>query len=77
MALRRLTQLDETKDPPIYKLEIQKTRSLSNQIATHFDIVHESPQVILVYKREAVYNTSHGRIMPDSVREASATALIS
>lgn len=77
MAHRRLAQLHEADDPPIYKLEVQNSRSLSNEVASHFDIVHESPQVILVFKGSPVYNTSHSGITPDSIREATATALIS
>lgn len=77
MAHRRLNQLHEEEDPPIYKLEIQKTRALSNAIAQHFSIQHESPQVIIVYKGASVYNTSHSGITPGSVRDATATALIS
>ena len=77
MAHRRLTQLNEDEDPPIYKLEIQKTRALSNHIAQHFNVHHESPQVIIVYKGAPVFNTSHGRITPDNVREAISAALIS
>lgn len=76
MAHRRLTQMHEGEDPPIYKLEIQKARALSNQIASQFDIIHESPQVILVYKGSPVYNTSHSGITAASIREAIATALI-
>ena len=77
MAHRRLTQLNEPEDPVVYKLEIQNNRPLSNHVAQHFGIKHESPQVIIVHKGSPVFDTSHGRITPASVRDAIASAQIS
>ena len=61
-ALNRLErnwkENDNSKINPCL-LDLIKHRDLSNKIAQHFGIVHESPQVILIYKSKCVYSASH------------------
>jgi bacillithiol system protein YtxJ len=45
-----------------YYLDLIKYREVSDFIEQHFDILHESPQVILLVGGEPVFNTSHFRI---------------
>ena len=73
MARRRISNLDEETDPPVYILMIQHARALSAEVASHFDIRHESPQVIVVHKGKPVFHTSHGSITPQSIRDAAAS----
>ena len=49
---------------------IQEARALSDLVARETGIRHESPQVILFRKGEAVWNTSHHGITAESLREA-------
>lgn len=56
---------------PAYYLIVQKARPLSNYIAEHFQIKHESPQAILLKDDSAVWNASHW-----SISEASLTAAL-
>lgn len=76
MVHRRMETLTEDSDPPVYILHIQSARTLSEQVASHFTIRHESPQVIVVYKGEPVFHTSHSAIRTDSIREATASVLL-
>jgi len=55
----------------VYMLIVQKSRELSNYIQEKFDIQHESPQVIVVYKNEAIWNTSHNSIGAESINEVT------
>jgi bacillithiol system protein YtxJ len=55
---------------PIYKLIVQEDRASSKEIAEHFGIRHESPQLILVDSDEAVWEASHGSITPSSIKLA-------
>ena len=72
---RRLMALTTPSDPPIYELVVQISRQLSNKLAGIFDIKHESPQVIVVYHNKAIFNTSHGRITANIVRDAALETL--
>ena len=65
-----MTELTEATDPPIYRLIVQESRSLSNAIAERFGIRHESPQVLVLVEGEVIFHTSHYRITAERVRDA-------
>ena len=77
LAYGRVTENDPESDPPIYLLIVQTTRALSQHIANQLSIRHESPQVIVVYKKEPVFHTSHGSITLERIRNATTSALTS
>lgn len=63
-VLRRLeVQLSGIENLDYYLLDILKYRSVSNQVAERFEIVHQSPQVIIIEKKEAVKTASHYDIL--------------
>ncbi len=45
-----------------YYLDILSFRSVSNTIATRFDVVHESPQVLVIKNGVVVVHASHSEI---------------
>jgi len=53
-----------------YYLDLLSFRSVSNKIAELFDVIHQSPQVILIKDGKAVYNTSHHKISVPGLRSA-------
>jgi len=55
---------DKTISELIYIVIVQKNREVSNKIAKDLKIWHQSPQVIIVKNKIAVYNTSHNEIDP-------------
>jgi len=59
---------------PVYKLVVQKSRGVSNAIAEALDIRHETPQVIVLDDRTAVFDTSHFDVTADNVRNAVPSA---
>ena len=62
MALNRLERnWEENYQEKIqpYFLDLIKHRDISNYIASEFDVMHESPQAILIQNRQATFNTSH------------------
>lgn len=73
-ARREIKQLDNPDDPPIFEVVVQEARPLSNAIAQHFQIRHESPQAILVKSGNAIFNTSHGGVRATSLRQAMEQA---
>jgi bacillithiol system protein YtxJ len=48
--------------PPVYLVRVIEARALSNEIAAHLSVPHQSPQVILVRDGYALWNASHGGI---------------
>jgi bacillithiol system protein YtxJ len=60
-TLNRLERNWEEADMPIktYYLDLLNHRSISTQIASDFNVEHQSPQVLLIRKGQALFNASH------------------
>jgi len=50
-----------------YFLDLLAYRDISNLIAERFNVVHQSPQVILIKNREVVYHASHQSISAEKI----------
>ena len=46
----------------IYFLDLLEHRAISNEIANRFNVVHQSPQLLLIKDGKSVYNVSHSDI---------------
>lgn len=46
-------------DIPSYYLDLKKFRSVSNMVASRFDVHHESPQVLIIKDRVCIFDASH------------------
>ncbi|PGS56410.1 bacillithiol system redox-active protein YtxJ [Bacillus sp. AFS041924] len=55
---------------PLYYLQVQDDRELSNYIAEKTAIKHESPQLFIFENGEALFNTSHFSIKKDEIEKA-------
>ena len=42
-----------------YYLDLISYRTISNSIATTFDIEHQSPQILIIQNGQSMYNSSH------------------
>ncbi len=51
-----------------YYLDLLKNRNLSDEISTHFNVTHQSPQVLIIQKGECVYHASHNGIDPHEMQ---------
>jgi bacillithiol system protein YtxJ len=56
-----------------YLLDLLRHRDLSNAIAELFSVKHESPQVLLIFKGECVYDESHNGITMAALNEQMIT----
>ncbi len=54
-------QLTE-KDLDLYYLDLLNYRAVSNAIANKFQVMHESPQLLVIKNGVVVLHTSHGQI---------------
>ncbi len=67
VAKMRLSSFWDFKEElPIYYLDLIAFREISTLIAEHFDVKHESPQLLVIKDGECLYNASH---MGISVKE--------
>lgn len=53
----------------LYFLDILNNRGVSNEIASRFQITHESPQLIVLKNREVVHHASHNGISADDLKK--------
>lgn len=68
-ALREYTKFANHEDVNIkcYLVDIIENRSLSNTIARHTSLKHESPQILLIKNSLLAYNSSHNRIRKEEI----------
>lgn len=70
MALKtfeREYNIEEGSAKP-YFLDLLEHRDISNEIALRFEVMHQSPQLILIKDGKAVYHTSHSDIDAEAVK---------
>jgi bacillithiol system protein YtxJ len=73
MSLDRLERnWNKNQDPEVitYFVDLLNFREISNSIADMFKVEHESPQILLIYKGEAVLDQSHFEIDFESITTA-------
>lgn len=58
-----------TENIDFYYLDLLNYRNISNEIAEQFNIIHQSPQVILIKNEEAIYNASHDGISLATIKQ--------
>ncbi|GAA0455916.1 bacillithiol system redox-active protein YtxJ [Alkalibacillus silvisoli] len=58
-------------DLPAYIIHIQENRDLSNLVADHFDIKHESPQAFYIKNGEVKFHASHFDITTKKLEEVT------
>ncbi len=63
MALKQFeNEFDLQAKVTPYFLDLLEFRSISNEIATRFNVMHQSPQLLLIRDGIAIYDVSHDSI---------------
>lgn len=64
MVIRSFTNLFEPSQEQVdvYYLDLHRYRDVSNEVGYKFQIMHQSPQVIVIKNGEVVAHDSHGSI---------------
>lgn len=52
-----------------YFLDLIANRDVSNEIATRFNVRHQSPQLLVIQNGKSVYDASHSDINADRISE--------
>jgi len=53
----------------LYYLDLLNYRNLSNLIADRYQVVHQSPQIIVIKNGKAIYDISHNAISNEVIRK--------
>jgi bacillithiol system protein YtxJ len=70
MALKNFeNEFDVATEITPYFLDLLNYRAVSNEIASRFNVVHQSPQILLIKDGIAVYNASHENIDATILKE--------
>ena len=63
MVLKQFENEFDLQDKVVpYFLDLLEHRAISNEIATRFEVQHQSPQLIVIKDGKAIYNASHESI---------------
>jgi bacillithiol system protein YtxJ len=69
MALKQFeNEFDLSAKVTPYFLDLITHRDISNGIASRFDVVHQSPQLLLIKEGKSVYHVSHSDISADALK---------
>jgi bacillithiol system protein YtxJ len=74
MAKSRLERSTPPGTIDFYYLDLIHHRALSNKLAEQFQVVHESPQVLVIRNGVCVYDESHSGIRMDDIIEQAFTS---
>ena len=63
MALKQFeNEFDIKNGVDMYFLDLLEHRAISNEIASRFNVYHQSPQLLLIKNGKSVYDVSHSDI---------------
>jgi bacillithiol system protein YtxJ len=62
MAKSRFERNCDLEGVKLFYLDLISYRSISNQLAEDFGVVHQSPQLLLIQNGSCTYNASHNSI---------------
>ena len=52
-----------------YLLDLLNHRDLSNEIASRYNVIHQSPQIVVIRNGKAVFNESHDSISAEDLKQ--------
>lgn len=64
-----IDNLEEEYGDSLYMVIVQDSRDISNAIADILSVEHETPQILVIYKRKSVYDESHSDIRHEKVKD--------
>lgn len=65
----------DLKNVHIYVLDLLAYREISNEIEARYQVMHQSPQLILIKDKNAIHHSSHHQIAPAIVERIAEKVL--
>lgn len=69
VAKNRIEKQALSNDVPVYLIDVVSQRALSQFVASELNVVHQSPQLIKVVNRKAIFEASHMSISSSQLVE--------
>jgi bacillithiol system protein YtxJ len=69
MAKNRLERSGFPEHIQFHYLDLLQYRDISNKIAEHFGVYHQSPQILLIKNGECIFEETHSAISMDEIVE--------
>lgn len=69
MALNRLDKSAAPEGAEFYYLDLLAYRAISDAIANKWNVMHESPQVLIIRNGRCVFDTSHSGITMQAITD--------
>ena len=66
MAFNRLQS--GLHDFGLHVVDVIRDRDLSNAISEKFEVIHQSPQILIIHNKSCIYDDSHLNISPQVIR---------
>ena len=60
----------EDTDLDFFYLDLLRYRPVSNEVASHYGVVHQSPQILVIKDGKAIYDTSHFNVNVGAIKKA-------
>ena len=70
-AHRQVAAFEKHSDIPVYLIRVIEERPLSRSFANQYDVVHASPQAIVLRQGKVVWNASHYQITDTALTKAT------
>ena len=70
-AMHKLVSNWDLEDDQLdfYYLDLLRYRPVSNEVANHFGVIHQSPQILVIKDGKSVYDISHNAISVATLKE--------
>lgn len=70
MALKQFeNEFDLADEVDTYFLDLISNRDVSNEIANRFQVIHQSPQLVLIKEGKSIYDASHSDIDTEELKK--------
>lgn len=70
MALKQFeNEFDLADEVDTYFLDLISNRDVSNEIANRFEVIHQSPQLVLIKEGKSIYDASHSDIDAEELKK--------
>lgn len=57
-------------DVPVFMIDVVRDRPVSNQVSQHFEVIHQSPQALVIQDGGSVWDASHLNVTAGGLESA-------
>jgi bacillithiol system protein YtxJ len=69
LAKNRLERSVPPENVCFHYLDLLENRTVSNLVADHFEVIHASPQILMIRNGSCIYDESHQAITMEDINE--------